>query len=202
MKNILFLTIFIVLSWSVSAQPTGYQVGQKIDLFTLPDEAGQQVNLQKLAGKKAVVLVFTNKNCPYSKLYQKRLQKLSTNYTSKEITFLFIKSAVGTDQHKETVTSATDDKRKLQDVADLSYLEDSDLKVTHQFGATRTPEVFVLQPQGSEFILRYKGAIDDNPQVETYAKENYLQDAIEAVIQNKPPAVTSKRATGCMIKHF
>lgn len=58
-------------------------------------------------------------------------------------------------------------------------LLDADGKVACQFGAKVTPHVFVIDAQGT---LRYSGAIDDNPSVEKVGWTNYLEDAIEAVV--------------------
>lgn len=201
MKKISILIPFIVFAWQVLAQQGGYQIGQKVEAFTLPNETGQQVNLQDLAGNKAVVIVFTNNRCPYSRLYHQRLQKLKAAYGPKNVTFLFIKSAIGTETNQARV-NPTEEKTKLQEMIDFPYLTDANQKVSRQFGATKTPEVFVLQPENNSFTLRYKGAIDDNPQVETYAKEAYLQETLDALLRNQAPAITQKRATGCMIKHF
>lgn len=172
------------------AQTGGYQVGQKVENFTLLTEPDQ----------KAIVLVFTNKLCPYSRLYETRLQQLNDQYTGQGVKFLFIAPAIGTEQSEAAPTILP--KTGAAAAADFSYLSDPNLKVGRQFGATKTPEVFVLQPQNGAFVLRYKGAIDDNPQLETGVKESYLRNALDAVLSNRAPAIGEKRATGCMIKRF
>jgi peroxiredoxin len=83
----------------------------------------------------------------------------------------------------------------------MPYLADKDQKVRDQFNATKNPEVFVLQNNGGgTFILKYRGAIDDNPQAPNVVTAFYLKDAIEAVLQKKNLALTERRAIGCMIK--
>jgi len=79
------------------------------------------------------------------------------------------------------------------------YLSDANQSVSDKFGATKTPEVFVLKNQGGNFVLKYKGAIDDNPQVANDVTSSYLKDALESILSNQPVKITEKRATGCMI---
>jgi hypothetical protein len=82
------------------------------------------------------------------------------------------------------------------------YLADEGQKISQQFGATKTPEVFVLHGAGKDFILKYKGAIDDNPQLESGVKDSYLRNAIEAVLNDRNVQSFDKRATGCLIKKY
>ena len=41
------------------------------------------------------------------------------------------------------------------------YLQDVGQQIYPQYGATKTPHVFVLQKDGTDNIVRYIGAIDD-----------------------------------------
>ncbi|RDC66524.1 redoxin domain-containing protein [Adhaeribacter pallidiroseus] len=192
MKNIYLITLLLLITLHLQAQTGGYQIGQQVAAFSLQTEANQKIALGDYAGSKAVVVVFTNAHCPYAQLYQKRLQQLNGEYSGKGVQFLFIQPAISTDNTTPTTIAASN----------FPYAIDVNQKISQQFGATKTPEVFVLQPESGTFTLRYKGAIDDNPQVENYAKEPYLKNALEAVITNQTPAITQKRATGCSIKRF
>ncbi|QNF31911.1 redoxin domain-containing protein [Adhaeribacter swui] len=190
MRKIIISCFLLLFTLHLQAQTGGYQPGQKVEAFTLQTETGQKVALTDHAASKAVVVIFTNALCPYAQLYQKRLQQLNTDYAGKGVKFLFIQSAINTNN---TTTKAAND---------VQYAVDTDQKVSQQWGATKTPEVFVLQPDNGTFTLRYKGAIDDNPQVEGYVKENFLKNALDAIVANQAPAISQKRATGCSIKRF
>jgi peroxiredoxin len=81
------------------------------------------------------------------------------------------------------------------------YLADKEHRVAGMLGATKTPEAFVLQNNGGgTFVLKYRGAIDDNPQVAQEVTVNYLHDAIAATLNRRNLSVAEKRPTGCMIK--
>jgi hypothetical protein len=63
-------------------------------------------------------------------------------------------------------------------------------------GATKTPEAFVLQNNGGgTFVLKYRGAIDDNPQVAQEVTVNYLHDAVAATLNRRNLSVAEKRPT-------
>ncbi len=52
------------------------------------------------------------------------------------------------------------------------------------FGATKTPETFVLQNNGAgAFVLKYRGAIDDNPQV--------AREVTVTVTPSEPPSTAA-----------
>ncbi|SFG84776.1 redoxin domain-containing protein [Pontibacter chinhatensis] len=191
MKQLFTLATALLVSVGVYAQ--GYKVGDKVADFTLQGANNQSVTLSELANAKTVVLVFTNNQCPYAKLYENRLVTLASNYNAKGTQFIFINPGAG------------DAGETLQDMASRKYspyLADVGQKVSSQFGATKTPEVFVLHNTGEEFILKYKGAIDDNPQMESGVKNFYLRNVLDEVIANHPVSTSDKRATGCLIKKY
>ena len=197
MKNIPVIIIALFISVSALAQ-TGYQLGQKVNDFTLKDSKGQDVSLSNFKEMKTVVLVFTNNQCPYSKLYEKRLVNLNNLYQDRGVRFVFVNPTLG--QTGETVADMA--QKVTEANMHFPYLADEGQQVSQAFGATKTPEVFVLHNVNGEFLLKYKGAIDDNPQLESGVKENYLKNAIEAVLGNRNIEAFDKRATGCLIKKF
>ncbi|MBT2557270.1 redoxin domain-containing protein [Hymenobacter sp. ISL-91] len=158
-----------------------------------------EVSLKSYAGSKAVVVVFINQTCPFSTLYQNRLAALSADYGSKGVQFLFIDTPIN-------VEAAIDANEKVKVKASgspsLPLLTDEGQTVSTLLGATKTPEVVVLQPVSGGFAVRYKGAVDDNPQVENYVKEKYLAQVLDNLLAGRAAGVTDKRAAGCLIKRF
>jgi len=68
------------------------------------------------------------------------------------------------------------------------------------YGATRTPHVYVLKKEHSGLVVQYIGAIDDNYKDASAAKKHYVEDAMDAMLAGKAPAVAETRAIGCSIK--
>ncbi|PRY16462.1 AhpC/TSA family protein [Pontibacter ummariensis] len=194
MKYLASLATAFLLTASAFAQTGGYQLGDKVADFSLQGSNNASTSLSDFANAKTVVLVFTNNHCPYAKLYENRLVTLASNYANRGVQFIFINPGLG------------DGSETLEGMASKNYsfpyLADQGQKLSAKFGATKTPEVFVLHNNNGEFILKYKGAIDDNPQVESSVKNYYLKNVIDEMLANKAVTPMDKRATGCLIKRY
>ncbi len=75
--------------------------------------------------------------------------------------------------------------------------------VGHAYGATNTPNLFVVDPAGT---LVYSGAIDNSPDGEAESPQggklvNYVDEALDAVAAKKPVAVAETKAYGCGVKY-
>lgn len=188
-----------VLLTSAAFAQTGYRVGSKIEDFTLKDAQNQSVPLSSFNDAQLVVVVFTSVKCPYAKSYETRLQNLDQTYSGKGVRFVYVNAAIGLEEGKAPKAQPDEANTAAQD---FPYLIDEGQNLSKQFGATKAPEVFVLQNSADGFYLRYKGAIDDNPQVPSYVKEKYLASALDNLLANRPVGTAERRATGCMIKRF
>jgi peroxiredoxin len=80
------------------------------------------------------------------------------------------------------------------------YLLDEGQKIYPQYGATKTPHVFLLQKEADEHIVKYIGAIDDNYKDATAVKNNYLENALKSLLNDQKITVTKSVAIGCSIK--
>ena len=162
--------------------------------FSLKGANNKTTSLSDFANAKIVVLVFTSTQCPYAKLYENRLVTLASTYNNQGVQFVFVNPGVG--DGGETLEAMAGKNYSFP------YLADEGQRLSKQFGATKTPEAFVLHNSGDGFVLKYKGAIDDNPQVASGVKNNYLKNVIDAVLANKAVTTADKRATGCLIKKY
>ncbi|MBC6696731.1 redoxin domain-containing protein [Hymenobacter puniceus] len=173
------------------------QGGRTVSDFSLRSSSNTEVALKSYAGSKAVVVVFLNPSCAYSKLYQNRLAALNSQFSDRGVQFLFINAPINLEASADIADA---EKLKIKATADLPLLTDEGQKVSTLLGATKTPEVVVLQPVGDGFAVRYKGAIDDNPLVETDVQERYVQQALTNLLAGRPVGVADKRGAGCLIK--
>ena len=200
MKTLYSLLLALLFPALAFSQGAGYKIGQVVQDFTLSATDGKAHTLSDHAGSKAVVVVFVNRLCPNDRIYAQRLQKIATAYAAKGVQFLYIHPTLSMEN------GGADAKAMAREVpaagSPPQVLLDPQHQVTTQFGATKVPEVFVLQPATGGFQLRYKGAIDDNPQLESGVREAYLRQALDAVLANQAVAVPEKRPFGCMIKRL
>lgn len=201
LRRISILTAAALLLCTVAVGVARAQGSRSVPDFSLKNSANAEVALKSYAGSKAVVVVFVNPTCAFSKLYQGRLSSLSSQYGSRGVQFLFVNVPINLEASAEA-GDVEKLKIKTSGGTDFPLLTDEGQQVSNLLGATKTPEVVLLQPVGDGFAVRYKGAIDDNPQVESYVKERYLAQALDNVLAGRPAGVPDKRAAGCLIKKF
>jgi peroxiredoxin len=160
--------------------------------FSLADIHSQKWSLENAKDQKVVVVAFIGTECPLAKQYGPRLAALAAQYKDKSVTFLAIDSNVQ-DSLAELTAYARDSG------ITFSVVRDAKNKVAAQFGATRTPEVFVLD---AARVVRYQGRIDDQYGVGFVRKtpgHNELKDAIDALLAGRSVAVARTQAVGCLI---
>jgi thioredoxin-related protein len=180
-KFLLIISMFIIRVAS----------GQTIGNITLTNAyTNEAVSLSQYT--TPIIVVFTSNECPFDNYYKTRIKEMITAYQGK-IQFLLINSNPDAQESAE---------KMVIHYADLGvpYLTDKDQKAMEAFGAHKTPEVFVLKPEGGKFSVQYNGAIDDNPQVATDVKQFYLKEAIEKLMSGTKIEVANNRAVGCTIR--
>jgi hypothetical protein len=155
--------------------------------FTVQKNGGGSTSLSAYNGQKAVVVIFVNPACAFTRLYQERLSALSSAYGGRGVQFMFINVPINLDANEGGGAS-------------LATYSDDAGAASAALGVTKTTEAVVLQPAGGGFAVRYRGAIDDNPQVAGGVQQHYLQQVLDNVLAGRPASVTDKRAAGCLIK--
>ena len=77
-----------------------------------------------------------------------------------------------------------------------TVLLDAKHEVADRYGAQVTPEVFVIDREG---IVRYHGAVDDVTFRQREATHSFSEEAVDALLAGKLPAVAEVPAFGCAI---
>ena len=161
--------------------------GGTVSDFTVEKSGGGSASLSSYAGQKAVVVVFLNPACAYSRLYQERLAALNSAFSGRGVAFLFVEVPINLDAAEGGGGG------------NLATFTDAGAAST-TLGVSKTTEAVVLQPAGGAFAVRYRGAIDDNPQVASGVQQHYLQQVLDNLLGGRPAGVADKRAAGCLIK--
>ena len=164
--------------------------GSTIPDFTLKTAANADVALKSYAGSKAVVVVFLNPACAFSRLYQERLASLSSSFRGRGVQFLFVNVPITLDAPGTAAPGEVE----------LPTLTDASQQVAGLLGVSKTAEAVVLEPVAGGFAIRDRGAIDDNPQMAANVQQAYLKQVLENVLAGRPAGVADKRAAGCLIK--
>jgi hypothetical protein len=77
---------------------------------------------------------------------------------------------------------------------------DEQQQVARAFGATNTPHVYVLKNAPEGFTVSYIGTIDNNSRDASSVTKRYVEDAVDALLDNKAVPLTRTKAIGCGIK--
>ena len=80
------------------------------------------------------------------------------------------------------------------------YLLDEGQKIYPQYGATKTPHVYILEKENNELIVKYIGAIDDNYQDVNAVEEKFVENAVDELLAGEEVSVKTTKAIGCSIK--
>ncbi len=181
------ITILLIGIFTVSKS-------QVKDFQGLDVRSNQSVSLNDYKSKKAVVVIFTSNVCPYSVYYEGRITQLVSDFNN-EVQFLLVNS------HKDDKESTEEMKNKISTWGiNVPYIADKDGKIMQSFKARKSPEVYLLKSGSNGFSVFYKGAIDNNPQVASDVKDQYLKKNIQSLISGGSPSTQSTRPIGCMIK--
>ena len=187
---------FTLLLSSFMLRPAadGYKVGDKAADFKLKNIAGKMVSLADNKAAKGYIVVFTCNTCPYAKAYESRVIELNTKYAPLGYPVVAINPNDATTVPGDSYAAMQTKKYAFP------YLQDESQQVAKTYGATRTPHLFVLTRQGSDFVVSYIGAIDDNSEDAKLAKTKYVENAMTEILAGKPATTNSTKAIGCTIK--
>ncbi len=186
------LSLLILSFAAATPVPVAARVGVVVGDIRLPDSYGQQRSLGDYAAADAVVVVFLGVECPLAKLYGPRLEAIAEDYRDRNVIVLGVNS-----NRQDSLTELAAYGRRHG--VTFPLLKDNHAEAAEAFGATRTPEAFVLDHQR---VVRYQGRIDDQYDVGAVRQEptrHFLREALEAVLAGKEPTTTETRAVGCVI---
>lgn len=187
-KFLIILTFLLTYSLGFS---------QEIQAFSLYDADSNQVSLTKYLSKKAIVIIFHSNHCVYSKKYEDRIIDLNKKFSTKNIQFILINSNLHEHNHVENMEGM---KKRAEDKNfQFPYLKDETQEIAKKFGATKTPEVFILTPKSNSFSIIYNGNIDNNPLMPDHASEKYLDDILNAIAEGNTNKFENNTPKGCNI---
>jgi peroxiredoxin len=162
--------------------------------FALPGTDGAEHTLESYAEADVLVLIQSCNHCPYVLAWEGRMKEIQRDYEGRGVRLVAVNSndaeRYPADSFPAMVTHAAEEG------FNFDYLHDEDQSLAAALGAERTPEVFVFGPDRR---LAYHGAIDDNRD-DRDVTQHYLRDALDAVLDQRAPAVADTPPSGCSVK--
>jgi len=173
-------------------------IGEKVSDFSLKNVDGKMVSLSNFSKAKGFIVIFTCNHCPYAQAYQDRIIELDKRYKVLGYPVIAISpndpELQPEDSFEKMVTRAKEKGYTFP------YLIDATQEVYRKFGAKRTPHVFLLEKKGSDLVVQYIGAIDDNYTDASKVTSPYLANAVDNLLAGKTPEPAFTKAIGCSIK--
>lgn len=177
---------------------TGYNIGDEATDFALKGIDDKFYSLKDFTNSKGFIVVFTCNHCPYAKAYEERIIALDKKY--KELGYPVI--AINPNDPIAQPEDSFDlmKQRAKEKGFTFPYLFDEGQKIYPQYGATKTPHVFILQKENDKNIVKYIGAIDNNHENANDVTEKYVESAVDALLASKDVITKETKAIGCAIK--
>ena len=199
--NRILAVMALAIAMSSASAVAAPSIGQPAPAFTAVDSNGKSRALADFKGK-IVVLEWTNDGCPYVRSHYNagNMQKVQQDLTAAGAIWLSIISSApgkqgyvnGAQANELTATRAAHPTAVLLDPTGT---------VGRAYEAQTTPHMFVIDKAG---ILRYMGAIDDQPTPDRSAMasaRNYVREAFAAVSAGKKVAEPATDSYGCSVKY-
>ena len=199
LKNASLVVLVIsFMSFNLKDNPSGYQAGDKAIDFKLKNIDDKDVSLSDFKEAKGFIVVFTCNHCPFSVAYEDRIVALDKKYAVKGYPVIAINP-----NDDKSYPDDSFENMKIRSKAKkftFPYLRDESQEIAKAYGAARTPHVYILSKSGSDLIVKYIGAIDDNTENPNGVKDKYVENALGQLIANGEVKVPFTKAIGCGIK--
>ncbi|HIK05214.1 MAG TPA: thioredoxin family protein [Trichormus sp. M33_DOE_039] len=184
----------------VKTSSTMLPLGTLAPDFQLPDVVtGKTISLNNFANKKALLVIFLSRHCPYVQHIKFELAKLGKDYIqSMDINIGIV--AISANDVNTYPDDAPQSLKAFAQELDLNYplLFDETQKTAKDFFAACTPDFFLFDATQR---LVYRGQLDDSrPQNGIPVTGKDLRAAIETVLRGRPVIWEQKPSIGCNIK--
>jgi peroxiredoxin len=170
-------------------------LGTEAPQFDLPGVDGQNHTLDSYSDAEALVLVQSCNHCPYVQAWEDRLSAIARDYADRGVRVVAVNSNDAANYPEDSFEEMQ--KRAAAQGFAFDYLYDEPQAIARELAAERTPEVFVFGADRRRLV--YHGAIDDSRD-EDRVSQQYLRDALDAVLSGQEPAVSETPAVGCTVK--
>ena len=187
-----------IFAFTTKDKVAGYDIGDVATDFSLKNIDNKMVSLKDYKDAKGFIVIFTCNHCPYAKAYEERIVALDKKYKKLGYPVIAI-NPNNPEKNKEDSFELMIVRAKEKGFT-FPYLFDEGQKIYPQYGATKTPHVYILEKTAKGNIVKYIGAIDDNYQDEKEVKVKYVEDAVDSLLKGKEVEVKTTKAIGCSIK--
>ena len=172
-------------------------LGSSAPDFNLKDVvSGAPFSLASFASKKALLVMFICRHCPYVQHIKDELTRLDKSYRGKDLALVGI-SSNDADNYPDDAPESLRGFAVEQDWH-FPFLYDATQETAKIYTAACTPDFFLYDAKRK---LVYRGQLDDSrPGNGKPVTGKDLREAIDAVLADKPSPSVQKASIGCNIK--
>lgn len=165
--------------------------------FSLPEVvSGKTISLKTFSGKKALLVMFICRHCPYVDHVKEELARIGQDYLSRDAGIVAISS-------NDAKNYPDDRPERLKEMAEklvfgFPFCYDETQNTARAYAAACTPDFFLFD---AERRLVYRGQLDDSrPGNGKPVTGRDLRAALDQVLKAKPVSKDQKPSVGCNIK--
>lgn len=172
-------------------------LGTQAPNFNLRDVTTQRsFSLQNFMNKKALLVIFMCRHCPYVKHVQKEIAKIGSDYRNSELGIVAISSNDPDAYPEDAPESLAEQSKELGFT--FPYCFDETQSMGRAYQAACTPDFFLYDKDRK---LVYRGQLDDSRPGNNEPVDGHdLRAAIEAVLNDQSVDSNQKPSMGCSIK--
>lgn len=182
--------VLVLVAWLLASHSDA-KGGQTVDSLRLSDAAGVIHTCEEWSNKKAILFFFLAPECPAANGYSPLMARIAAEFESRGVLVYGVHCDLD-------VTSKLAKQHAQEFGLTFPILLDPDQTIPRQTGVTRTATAVVTDPKGE---VLYRGRIDDRyPALgkrRPEARTHDLEDALNAVLAGKKPAVSETEVVGC-----
>ncbi len=181
----------------VMTPSTMLDLGTTAPDFELPDVvSGKSISLGTFEGKRALLVMFICKHCPFVIHVQDELARIGRDYGDRDVGVV----AIGSNDAENYPDDAPDQLRAM--ALDLGFsfpfCYDESQQTAKDYTAACTPDFFLFDAQ---LRLVYRGQLDDGrPGNDSPVDGKDLRAALDQVLAGGSPDPNQKPSIGCNIK--
>jgi peroxiredoxin len=181
----------------VAVASTMLVLGTKAPDFELPDVVtGGTVSIRDFDDKRALLVMFICRHCPYVRHVRGELARLGHDFTVSELAIVAISANDPAEYPEDAPESLAEEAREAGYA--FPYLFDETQEVAKAYTAACTPDFFLFD---SDRALVYRGQLDDSrPRNGLPVTGEDLRAAIRAVLSGEPVPDDQRASIGCSIK--
>ena len=193
-----YITVLLIFSALFSQAQNTLKAGEAAPDFKLKNVDNKEASFSSYPDAKGFIVVFTCNTCPYAIAYEQRIIELDKKFRPQGYPVIAINP-------NDPEASKADTFDKMQEHAKekkytFPYLFDNGQLITDQYGAKKTPHLFIVSKTEKGTVVEYTGAIDNDPEGTKQDKIKYVEDVIASLKNNQKPAITATKEIGCTVK--